>query len=712
MSKKRKYNHGKSKEERVDQRILDVFYKNKTASFNAKQVSRKLNYRGKKNIQRLEQSLCDLELKGSLIQVEPGVFRIPQRSTSFYTGKVDFVNPKFAFVITEELEDDIKISVDDLSFAQHGDVVRVAILGNKRGQRQEGEVVEIISRGKDQYVGRIEISDKYAFVIPDNKKMHSDIFVPKGKTKKAFNGDKVIVKVNEWPGEGEKNPVGEVVQVLGAAGNHFVEMHAILAEFDLPIKFPEKIERFANEISDKITQEDIKNRRDFRDITTFTIDPFDAKDFDDALSLKKLKNGNWEIGVHIADVSHYVKEGTPLEDEAYERATSVYLVDRVVPMLPERLSNGLCSLRPNEDKLTFSAVFELDADANIKNEWFGRTVIHSDRRFTYEEAQERIEGAEGDFSEEVNILNDLSHILRKRRFKNGSIAFETAEVKFRLGEDGTPLEVIPKVRKDAHKMIEDFMLLANKKVAEFIFKQKEKDQPKTFVYRVHDNPNFEKINSFNNFAAKFGHKLDVTNLAQSFNKMSQDVEGKPEENVLQSLAIRAMSKAIYTTDPRGHFGLAFDHYSHFTSPIRRYPDMMVHRLLQHYLDGGKSVNENEYEEKCSHASDQEKIAADAERASIKYKQVEFMESMLGEEFEGVISGLTDFGMFVEITSTKCEGMVRLATLDDDYYDYDPDNYRLVGRRNKKMISFGDNVVVKVVNTDMNNRTIDLELIKF
>lgn len=710
--KKRRDNRKEQVQNKVIGKILDLFRQQQGAFFNAKQLSRKLNYRGKQNIQRLEQTLCDMELEGLLVQIEPGTFRLAAKSGQVFVGVVDFVNPRFAFIVTEESDQDIKVSIDDLNNALNGDVVRVATFSHKHGPRPEGEVIEIISRSKTEFVGRIEINKNFAFVIPDNKKMHSDIFIPKEKVGKAMNGDKVIVKVTKWPDKKDKNPVGELVQVLGEAGNHFVEMHAILFEFELPLKFSNSVEKFANNISDEITKEEISKRKDFRKVTTFTIDPVDAKDFDDALSLKKLENGNWEIGVHIADVTHYVKEDTILEKEAYDRATSVYLVDRVVPMLPERLSNGLCSLRPNEDKLTFSAVFEMDENAHIKKEWFGRTIIHSDRRFAYEDAQERIETKEGDFAEEINVLNDLALKLRSQRFKNGSIAFETVEVKFRLAEDGTPLEVVPKVRKEAHKMIEDFMLLANKKVAEFIFNKKENNIPKTFVYRVHDNPDMDKLNAFNNFAAKFGYQVDLGNIAQSLNKISADLEDKPEGNVLQNLAVRAMSKAVYTTDPRAHFGLAFPHYSHFTSPIRRYPDMMVHRLLQHYLDGGKSVDENEYEVMCKHSSDREKLAAEAERASIKYKQVEFMKSMIGEEFEGLVSGLTDFGIFVEIISTKCEGMVKLASLTDDYYDYDPDNYRIVGKKNKKILSFGDKVTVKVVRADMINRTIDFDMIEF
>jgi len=473
------------------------------------------------------------------------------------------------------------------------------------------------------------------------------------------------------------------------------------------------VETEANKLNDKLPAEEIKKRKDFRPITTFTIDPLDAKDFDDAISYKPLKNGNVEVGIHIADVTHYVRPKTALEEEAIKRATSVYLVDRTIPMLPEHISNGLCSLRPNEDKLTFSAVFELSPDAQIVKEWFGRTVIHSDRRFTYEEAQQGIETKEGDFAEELNELNRLAKTLKKERSKRGAINFETTEVRFELGEDGTPLRIVPKVRVDAHKLVEEFMLLANKRVAQYVFDLHKGKERNTFVYRTHDNPDPEKINTFATFAKRFGHEIDVegNRISSSINALIAEIEGKPEENVLQSLAIRSMAKAKYTTEANGHFGLAFTHYTHFTSPIRRYPDMMVHRLLQHYLSGGKSVNEDEYEELCLHSSDMEKRAAEAERASIKYKQVEFMQNAEDKPYDGVITGLTEWGIFVEITETKCEGMVRMSEMTDDFYEFDEDNYRIIGKRNKKMLSLGDKVVVEVIDTNINRRTIDLAFVE-
>jgi ribonuclease R len=592
-----------------------------------------------------------------------------------------------------------------------GDIVKVAILPQK-GKRTEGEVIEILERKKDQFVGRIEIAPRFAFVVPDNRKMHFDIFIPLERTKYAKHGQKVIAKVIEWPGKNNKNPVGIITEILGDAGNNDVEMHSIMAEYGLPFHFPKEIAEEAEKIPSDISQSEIKKRRDFRNITTFTIDPVDAKDFDDALSIRKTDEGTWEVGIHIADVTHYVRPDSILEKEAFNRATSVYLVDRVVPMLPEKLSNNLCSLRPNEDKLTFSAVFELDNNANILSEWYGKTIIHSNKRFAYEDVQQIIEEKKGEFSEEIHVLNDLAHLLRKDRFKKGAIGFETVEVKFQLDEKGKPLAVVPKIRKDAHKLIEDFMLLANRKVAEFVhFMRKGKDK-NTMVFRIHDHPNTDKLNALAIFAKKFGHQINLEqeDLSNALNKLVEDVEGKPEQNVLQSLAIRTMAKAKYSTKPEIHFGLAYMHYTHFTSPIRRYPDMMVHRLLEHYLNGGKSVDKDEYEELCEHSSEMEKLAAEAERSSIKYKQVEYMQTMLGREFEGIVSGVIEYGLFVEIIETKCEGMVRLSELGDDHYEFDADNYRVIGKRNKRILTLGDHVNVKVLKTDLERRTIDLTFV--
>ena len=713
MAKKRKHNRNKKTgEEKVEGRILRLFNANPKFTYTPKQVVRKLEFNGKKRFDHILDVLLKLEDKGHIKQISPEVFKLKVDSEEVITGKLDFVNPRFGFITGTDLEEDIKISGDDMNNAMHGDIVRVAIYTHSNGLRPEGEIIEILERGKKEIVGIVDKTANHTFVVPDNKKCHQDIYInPKENTKKGFDGDKVVVKIIKWPEEGRK-PEGIITKVLGEAGTHIAEMHSIMLEYELPDRFPKQVEKEANAISTTISKEEVSKRKDFRNITTFTIDPHDAKDFDDAISFKELEPDLFEIGVHIADVTHYVEEFTLLEKEAYHRATSVYLVDRVIPMLPENLSNVLCSLRPNEDKLCFSAVFNITSGGEIKKQWFGRTVIHSDRRFTYEEAQEIIESKKGDFSDEIVKLNKIAYKLREKRFKEGSIAFETPEVKFKLAPDGTPLAVVPKIRKDAHKLIEDYMLIANKYVAEFIAKKSSKQAPKTFVYRVHENPDFDKLDNFANFAKKFGHDLHFsqTNVSTALNEMSKAVEGKPEENILQSLAIRAMSKARYTTEELGHFGLGFAHYSHFTSPIRRYPDMMVHRLLQHYLNKGKSVDQEEYEEKCEHASNQEKVAASAERESIKYKQVEFMSITETKVFDGIVSGVTDFGVFVEIIETKCEGMIRVSSLKDDYYEYDPDNFRIMGKRNKKIIAFGDQLKVKVINTDLRTRTIDLELI--
>jgi ribonuclease R len=630
----------------------------------------------------------------------------------FIEGEVDYVNARFAFVIPKnqvKSDDDILVKESDMKNALDGDKVRVMVFPNRgRNGRREGKVLEITERSREEFVGRVEISPRYAFVVPDFKKMHHDIFIKKPDLLDAQHNQKVVVQLTEWK-EGDKNPTGKIVRILGTAGDHEVEIHSIMAEFGLPFEYPEEVSEEAERISDAIGKEDMEGRRDFRDVPTFTIDPADAKDFDDAISYRKLENGNYEIGVHIADVTHYVKPGSLLEKEAYHRATSVYLVDRTIPMLPERLSNGLCSLRPNEDKLTFSCVFEMNDDGAVLDHWIGRTAIHSNRRFAYEEGQENIDQQSGEFYEELTHLNALAKRLREARFKKGAINFETVEVKFKLDEKGTPLGLIIKERKDIHKLIEEFMLLANRTVAEFVFnKNKGKS---TFVYRTHDYPDLERLTTFAGFARKFGHEITVTDekkVSNTLNKLMDDIQGKPEQNVLEQLAIRSMAKAIYTTEPKIHFGLAFKHYTHFTSPIRRYPDMMVHRLLQLYLDGAKSPETLAWEEKCAHSSEREKRASDAERASIKYKQVEYMKLAEEKDYDGIITGVTEWGVYVEITETKCEGMVRLQDIKDDYYDFDERNLRLIGSKNKRIITLGDKVSVRVTRTDIDRRTIDLE----
>ncbi|REE01592.1 ribonuclease R [Marinoscillum furvescens] len=717
MSKKKKKKVGKAKSKPTNvKRIKDqtrAIFANKIGErFSYRQLIKMLGLRDKKSKETLKDILFGMESKGAITKAPDGRF-VSAHEPDVVIGRVDHVNSRFAYIISEQYEEDIWVKTDDLKFAIDKDIVKVQVTKPPMdGFRPEGKVVELLERSKTEFVGRIEVSEKFSFVVPDNRNLHFDVFVYPEKIGKARHNDKVMVKVINWHNAKNRSPLGEVTMVLGAAGENEAEIHSIMAEFGLPFQFPEKVEQAAAQIPTEISEKDLKKRRDFRNITTFTIDPEDAKDFDDALSIEQLDNGDYEIGVHIADVSHYVQPNSVLEKEALTRATSVYLVDRTIPMLPEKLSNGLCSLRPNEDKLTFSAVFIMDESGKVKKKWFGRTIIHSNRRFTYEEAQERIETGEGDYAGEIRTLNNIAHKLKDKRFKNGAVNFETTEVKFKLDEKGKPLAVVPKVRKDAHKMIEEFMLLANREVATHIFKWGRGDDGQyTFVYRTHDNPDPEKLDGFAKFAAKFGHKMSTAgDISQGLNKLMDEIEGKPEQNVLEQLAIRSMAKAKYTTEPKAHFGLAFDHYTHFTSPIRRYPDVMVHRLLWHYLEGGKPVEVEPEEKKCQHSSEREKNAADAERASIKYKQVEFMQSMLGEEFEGIVSGVTEWGIFVEIVETKCEGMIRLADLSDDYYDFDEKNYRIIGQRNKRIITLGDKLTVKVVKTDIDRRTIDLDLV--
>lgn len=689
----------------LKEQILKLLDENVSKAYSVRQLAKNLQIRGKKHKDQLLELLFKMEEKNEISAVR-NKFKSTRKPKSF-VGTVDFVNARTAFIISEDFSKDPKVKTDDLKFALDGDTVEFILL-SRPGRNPRARVERIIARKRNNFVGRIEMSSNYAFVVADNKRMHYDIFVRNNDTNGAAHNDKVIVEITEWPGW-DKNPEGKVVRILGQAGQNDAEIHSIMAEFGLPWDFPEKVESEAQKIPEKIPASEIRKRMDYRQTPTFTIDPADAKDFDDALSFRKLKNGHYEIGVHIADVTHYVKQGDILDREAYDRATSVYLVDRTVPMLPERLSNGLCSLRPNEDKLTFSAVFELNNNAHIVKEWFGRTIIHSDRRFTYEEAQSVIEDAEGDFQEEIVTLNRLAKSLRKDRFAKGAINFETTEVKFRLDEQGRPLGIIPKVRKDAHKMIEEFMLLANKRVANFVYSLDGSSDKYPFVYRTHDNPDPEKLNTFSVFARKFGHQLRINEngISDSLNRLMDQIEGKPEQNVLETLAIRTMAKAKYTTEAKGHFGLAFAHYSHFTSPIRRYPDVIVHRLLQHYLLKGKPVDREEFEEQCEHASEMEKRAADAERASVKYKQVEFMQNAEDKDYDGIVSGVTEWGIYVEIVETKCEGMVKIADLIDDFYEYDEKNFCVVGVRNKKTITLGDRVRVKVKDTDIDRRTIDL-----
>lgn len=688
--------------------IVTILYGDPGKTVNYKQLSTWLGVRDMETRKLVNVVLQELHDDGYLDQVARGKYKLKAKSGTV-VGIVDLQPQGFAYVNSDEVERPVLVSSRNLNHAMAGDKVSVRLFASRKKHDLEGEILEILERAKSVFVGTLQISRNFAFLIPAGK-VGFDIFIPIDKLKGAKNGQKAVAAITEWP-VNARSPIGEIKDVLGDVGNNDTEMHAILAEFELPYKFPKNVDKVAEKIPLEIPEEEIKKRRDVRGITTFTIDPADAKDFDDALSLQKLKNGNWEVGVHIADVTHYVTPNSIIEDEAQSRATSVYLVDRVVPMLPERLSNGVCSLRPNEDKLCFSAIFELTDEADLAKEWFGKTVIHSNRRFTYEEAQQVIETGEGDFSSEMLTLNKLAGKLRDNRFKNGSIAFERVEIKFEIDDKGKPLSVYFKEAKDSNKLIEEFMLLANKKVAEFVGKTGENKTSKTFVYRIHDKPDPDKLANFNTFIQRFGYGIQLTTsraISSSLNNLLDKVKGRKEQNLVETLAIRTMAKAAYSTRNIGHYGLSFEYYSHFTSPIRRYPDMMVHRLLEKYLAGGRSANEQKYEDLCKHSSDMETKAANAERASIKYKQVEFMQDHIGKIYPGVISGVTDFGIFVELEN-KIEGMIPIRELDDDFYIFDEKNYMLAGRHSHKTYQLGDQVTVKIWRTNLEKKQLDFQL---
>ncbi|SDG76749.1 ribonuclease R family protein [Winogradskyella thalassocola] len=742
MTKKKHRKPSNNKISNLTNTILSILKKDRNATFNYKQIAAKLGVNDASSRNQIIKKLQQLKAKEEIEEVDRGKFKAVVNN-EYHTGILDLGAKGNGYIISDDFEDDIFIASNNINKALHGDEVEFYAYKRKHRGKQEGEITNIIKRAKTEYVGTIQIHDKkgFAFVVADSNKMYTDIFVPINKINKAEDGDKVLVSLEDWP-EKADSPNGKVIEVLGKPGEHGTEINSIMAEYGLPLEFPEDVEAFANKIDTSITAEEIAKRRDMRKDLTFTIDPKDAKDFDDALSFKVLDNGLYEIGIHIADVSHYLQPGTILDDEAYERATSIYLVDRVVPMLPEILSNGACSLRPHEEKYTFSAVFHMNDKCEIKNEWFGRTVTYSDARFAYEEAQAIIENnatinevevlknpdkidttipAEVSLTGEVYQtsvevaqatikMNQLARKMRTARMRDGAISFDKVEVKFNLDEEANPIGIHFKTSKDANKMIEEFMLLANRKVSEYVGKQKPE---KTFVYRVHDEPDESKLAQLQTVVGRFGHKLnfkDKGSIASSLNNLLKDVVGKKEQNLVDTLTIRTMSKAEYTTHNIGHYGLAFDYYSHFTSPIRRYPDVMAHRLLQQYLDGEKSANQEIYEEKCKHSSNMEYLATKAERDSIKYMQIRFMQDHQDEEFLGVISGVTDWGIYIEIISNKCEGMVSVRDMKDDHYQFDQDQYAMIGQKTGTMYQLGDEVIVKVKNADLVKKHLDFYMI--
>ena len=714
MAKKKEKKAGKRmKKSEMSERLISLFHTKPNETFSLKQLSGSLNLTTHPLKMLCADIIAEMVEDDFLQEVEKGHYKLNDHGlimTGVFQRKS---NGKNSF-IPDDGGETIFIAERNSAHAMNNDKVKIALFAKRKKQNPEGEVIEIIERANDTFVGTLKVDKFYAFLLTENRTLANDIFIPKDKLKGGKNGDKAVVKVTEWPEEA-KNPIGQVIDILGQAGDNTTEMHAILAEFGLPYIYPKNVETAAEKIPAEISEADYSEREDLRNVTTFTIDPKDAKDFDDALSIRLIKPGLWEVGVHIADVTHYVKEGGVIDKEAEKRATSVYLVDRTIPMLPERLCNFICSLRPNEEKLAFSVIFDMNEKGEVKDARIQHTVIKSDRRFTYEEAQKVIETGEGDYKEEILELNKLAQILRKQRLASGAIDFDRVEVKFEIDETGKPLSVYFKESKEANKLIEEFMLLANRTVAEKIGKVPKNKKPKVFPYRIHDLPDPDKLENLNWFINRFGYKIRTSGskaeVSKSINRLLDDIKNKKEQNLVETVSLRAMQKARYSTHNIGHYGLAFDYYTHFTSPIRRFPDMMVHRLLTRYLAGGRTAQETKYEELCDHSSEMEQIAANAERASVKYKQVEFMGERLGMEFDGVISGVTEWGLYVELNENKCEGMIPMRDLGDDYYDFDEKNYCLIGRRHHKKFSLGDPVTIKVARANLEKKQLDFALVE-
>lgn len=703
----------KSKSGRLKAKILQFVSEQRNNTFNYKQVSHAIGYKTPLQQRAVALMLAELAFDGELVETSPGKYKSHSTGAIALGTFVRRSNGKNS-VIIEDSDEAIFVAERNSMRALNGDKVKVNIAASRRGMEPEAIVLEIIEKNEQVFIGTLQVERHFAYLLTDSKYLAVDIFIPRNKLKGGKSGDKAIVKIINWSRD-SKNPTGEVVDILGKTGENNAEIHAILAEFGLPYVYPASVENAANKIEAGITDEVIAQRLDMRNVTTFTIDPVDAKDFDDAISFQTMPDGNYEIGVHIADVTHYVKPDSIIEKEAKKRATSVYLVDRVVPMLPEHLCNGICSLRPDEDKLAFSCIFTMDNNANVLKSHICRTVIRSNRRFTYEEAQQVIETGKGDCTNEILTLDRLAKILRKTRYENGSVEFARKEVRFNIDETGHPIGVFFKEMKDANQLIEEFMLLANKTVAKAIGRPDDNKKAKTFVYRVHDLPDSDKLSDLASLSKTFGYRIKTKGnpleVNRSINKMLEDIKGKPEENLLSTLAIRCMAKAIYTTFNIGHYGLGFEYYTHFTSPIRRYPDMMVHRLLERYLNGGRSTNADKLEDLCKHSSNMEQLASNAERASIKYKQAEYLNDHLGEEFDGTISGVTEWGLYVELEENSCEGLVPIRDLsDDDYFNFDERNYCLVGYQTKKTYRLGDPIRVRVAKANLERKQVDFALV--